>query len=48
MTTSGGYVSGLPATSTVSVPAPVTPAAGAATLALYDNSQIEAYEIGFG
>lgn len=46
MATSGGYVSGNPATSTVTVPAAVTPAAGALSLTVFDNSEIEAYEIG--
>lgn len=46
MATSGGYVSGNPSTTTVSPTAPVTPAAGATALSVFDNSEIKAVEIG--
>lgn len=46
MTTSGGYVFGNPATTTQTIPAAVTPAAGALSLSVFNNSEIEAYEIG--
>ncbi len=46
MTTAGGYVSGNPSTTTVSPAAHVTPAAGATALSVFDNSEIQAVEIG--
>ncbi len=47
-TTSAGYVSGLPSTTATSPSAQGTAAAAAASLAVYNNNEIDLIEVGIG